>query len=107
MAKFSPPESFDFSHPELWPEWKQRFHRFRITTKLDKESEEVQVCTLLYPLGKEAKHIVSTFVYAAEGDKNKYDIVLEKLDNYFVPKVYVKHERARFHQRVQKRGRIN
>ncbi|RXN36190.1 Transposon Ty3-G Gag-Pol poly [Labeo rohita] len=71
MAKFSPPESFDFSHPELWPEWKQRFHRFRIATKLDKESGEVQVCTLLYSLGKEAEHIVSTFVYAAEGDENR------------------------------------
>ncbi|RXN04213.1 Retrovirus-related Pol poly from transposon [Labeo rohita] len=104
MAKFSPPESFDFSHPELWPEWKQRFHRFRIATKLDKESGEVQVCTLLYSLGKEAEHIVSTFVYAAEGDENRYDIVLDKLDNYFVPKVNVIHERARFHQRVQKQG---
>ncbi|KAI2646083.1 Retrovirus-related Pol polyprotein from transposon opus [Labeo rohita] len=104
MAKFSPPESFDFSHPELWPEWKQRFHRFRIATKLDKESGEVQVCTLLYSLRKEAEHIVSTFVYTAEGDENRYDIVLDKLDNYFVPKVNVIHERARFHQRVQKQG---
>lgn len=72
MAKFSPPESFDFSHSELWPEWKQRFHRFRIATKLDKESEEVQVCTLLYSLGKEAEHIVSTFEYAADGIENRY-----------------------------------
>lgn len=99
MAKFSPPESFHSSHPELWPDWKHRFHRFRIVTKLDKESE-VQACTLLYSLGKEAEHIVSTFVYVAEGDENRYNIVLEKLDNYFVPKVNVIHERARFHQRV-------
>lgn len=71
MAKFSPPESFDFSHPELWPKWMQHFHRFRIAMKLDKESGEVQVCTLLYSLGKEAEHIVSTFVYVEDGDENK------------------------------------
>lgn len=58
----------------------------------------------MYSLGKEAEHIVSTFVYAADGDENRYDIVLEKLNNYFVPKVNVIHERARFYQRVQKQG---
>ncbi len=102
MPKFSPPESFNFSHPELWPEWKQRFQRFCIATTLDKESREVQVCTLLYSLGKEAEHIVSTFEYTEDGDENRYNIVLEKLDNYFVPKVNVIHERVRFYQRVQK-----
>ncbi len=66
--------------------------------------EEVQVCTLLYSLGKEAEHIISTFVYVTEADENKYDIVLKKLDNYFVPEVNVIHERARFHQHIQKQG---
>ncbi|KAL1246549.1 hypothetical protein QQF64_034594 [Cirrhinus molitorella] len=59
------------NHPELSPEWKQRFHRFRIATKLDKESKEVQVCTLIYSLRKEAEHISSTFVYAEGGDENR------------------------------------
>lgn len=85
MAKFSPPDGFDFSHPELWPEWKQCFQRFCIATKLDKESGEVQVCTLLYSLGKEAEHIVSTYEYVEDGDENRYNIVLQKLENYFVP----------------------
>lgn len=104
MAKFPPPENFDFTRPELWPEWRQRFKRFRIATKLHKETEEVQVCTLLYSLGKEAEHVFKTFSFAEEGDENKYEAVLEKLDNYFVPKVNVIHERARFYQRIQKHG---
>lgn len=48
------------------------------------------------------KQIVKTFVYAHGDDANKYEIVLEKLDNYFVPKVNVNHDGARFHKRAQK-----
>ncbi len=29
---FQPLDNFDFSHPESWPEWCQRFHRYRIAT---------------------------------------------------------------------------
>ena len=33
-----------------------------------------------------------------------YEVVLGQLDCYFVPKVNVIHERARYHQRAQKHG---
>ncbi len=101
MAKFQPPDNFDFSHPERWPEWHQRFHRYRIATKLDKEEAEVQVCTLLYSMGKEAEQVYQTFTFG-KGDREDYDAVITKLDNYFVPKVNVIHEHARFHMRIQK-----
>ena len=104
MAKFPPPDNFDFSRPELWPEWKRRFHRYRIATKLNKEEEEVQVCTLLYSLGSQAEQIVRTFTYNEDGDENKYDVVLDLLDKYFVPKVNLVHERAKFYQRAQQHG---
>ncbi|KAL7837467.1 hypothetical protein SRHO_G00271780 [Serrasalmus rhombeus] len=42
MAKFNPPENFYFSLPEQWPEWRQRFERYRIATKLNKEDGEVK-----------------------------------------------------------------
>ncbi len=104
MVKFPLPDNFDFTHLELWPEWKKRFHRYRKATKLNKEEEEVQVCTLLYSLRSEAEQIVKTFVYANANDANKYKVVLGNLDNYFMPKVSVIHERARLHQRTQKHG---
>ena len=65
MAKFAPPESFDFSKPETWPEWKQRFLRFRLATKLNKEEEEVQVAALLYGMGKKQKRCSNSlfFIY--------------------------------------------
>ena len=104
MAKFPPPENVEFSRPQLWLEWRQRFQHYRIATKLHKETGEVQVCTLLYSLGKEAEQVFKTFQFDQRGDKSKYETVLDKLDNYFVPRVNVIHERARFHQRVQKHG---
>ncbi|KAK6493915.1 hypothetical protein HHUSO_G330 [Huso huso] len=104
MVKFHPPDNFDFSRPELWPEWRQRFLRYRIATKLDKESGEVQVCTLIYSLGKEAENVLKTFTFDTNTDDKDYDIVMRKMDEYFVPKRNIIHERARFHQRVQKQG---
>lgn len=104
MAKFPPPESFDFSRPEQWPEWRQRFQRYRVATKLNLEDGEVQVCTLLYSLGKEAEQVYKTFAFDEGEGEDDYEIVLEKLNNYFVPKVNTIHVRARFHQRTQRPG---
>lgn len=75
-------------------------------TKLNKEDGELQVCTLLYSLGKEAEQVYKTFTFLDEDeeDPNDYETVMAKLDNYFVPKVNTIHERARFHQRTQKPG---
>ncbi|KAL7874745.1 hypothetical protein SRHO_G00057150 [Serrasalmus rhombeus] len=42
MPKFHTPEAFDFTQSSTWPMWKQRFARFRIATKLDKEDQDVQ-----------------------------------------------------------------
>lgn len=62
MVKFSPPENVDFICAKQWPEWLQQFQGYRAATKLNLETGEVQVSTLLYPLGKEAEHVNNTFV---------------------------------------------
>lgn len=59
---------------------------------------------MLYSLESEAEHIVKTFVCANAVDENNYDVIMDKLDTYFRPKVNVIHKRARFHQRGQKTG---
>ena len=55
-------------------------------------------------MGKEAEQVFKTFQFDQRGDENKYETVLDKLDNYFVPEVNVIHEPAHFLQRVQKHG---
>ncbi|KAK0133586.1 hypothetical protein N1851_030913 [Merluccius polli] len=101
MAKLGPPESFDFTRPAEWPMWRRRFGRFRVATKLDRDSGEVQVNTLLYAMGREAEAIYDSFVYdGAEEDDDvdddgeagrsrpelDYDTVIAKFSDHFVPK---------------------
>ncbi|XP_024119315.1 uncharacterized protein LOC112140549 [Oryzias melastigma] len=104
MAKFNPPESFDFTQPSAWPAWRQRFSRYRIATKLDHEAGEVQVNTLLYAMGKEAEPIFSTFTYTDDDDEDYYEAVVRQFDEHFVPKRNTIHERACFHRRSQRPG---
>ena len=40
----------------------------------------------------------------AEGDEKKFDVILAKFDQYFVPKRNVNHEQALFHQRNKRQG---
>ena len=46
MSKFNPPSNFQFDKPNEWPEWRDRFSRYRLATKLNKDDGEVQVSAL-------------------------------------------------------------
>eukprot|EP00117_Sycon_ciliatum_P040397 scpid36764/ scgid3433/ len=97
MAKFQPPESFDFSAPENWPRWKSRFSRFQIATKLSSESAEVQISTLIYSLGPTADDIFQRELsFAQDSDKDDFDKVVDAFDKYFAPADNVIHERTQF-----------
>ena len=80
FAKFSPPEQFDFRKPEAWPDWKQRFARYRVASLLAENDEVVQVNALIYSMGAEAEHIFKSFTFAAVGDSYKYNVVMAKFD---------------------------
>ncbi|KAK0134017.1 hypothetical protein N1851_030423 [Merluccius polli] len=91
MAKFHPPTNFSFDKPAEWPDWKRRFVRFRTATKL-KKMARCRMCL-----------VCSRF--PEEGDEeDDFDVVLAKFDEYFVPRRNVIHERACFHQRLQRPG---
>lgn len=104
MAKFNPPTDFPFDKPTEWPDWKQRFVRYRTATKLNKEDGDVQVSCLIYAMGSESENIYRSFTFAEDRHRNDFDKVIEKFDEYFVPRRNVIHERACFHQRVQRTG---
>ncbi|KAK9519969.1 hypothetical protein VZT92_022659 [Zoarces viviparus] len=104
MAKFNPPMNFSFDKPGEWPEWKQRFVRFRTATKLDKEDGTVQVSSLIYAMGSESEDIFRSFAFTEDGHRDNFVRVLGKFDEYFVPRRNVIHRRACFHLRVQRPG---
>ncbi|KAL6491496.1 hypothetical protein MHYP_G00018410 [Metynnis hypsauchen] len=104
MAKFNPPTGFSFDKPGEWPDWKQRFVRFRTATKLDKEDGAVQVSSLIYSMGSESENVYRSFAFDEERHKDNFDRVLGKFDEYFVPRRNIIYERACFYQRVQRPG---
>ena len=63
MPKFNPSEPMSFDAPAKWPEWKERFARFRIATKLHKNEGEIQVALLKYAMGKQAENIFKSFTF--------------------------------------------
>ena len=105
MFKLNPPEQLNFANPSEWTDWKERFTRFRMASKLDKEDDEkVQISTLIYCMGKESEHIYKSFTFDPVDNKDKFDPVLKKFDEYFIPKRNIVHERANFHHRMQAKG---
>lgn len=93
--------TFNFSNPSEWPDWRQRFTRYRIATKLHKDDDDIQVNSLIYAICKEAEHIFKSLAFAEAEDEEKYDKVVEKMDKYFVPKRNIIHERTRIKERKQ------
>ena len=99
-TKIIPPEGFDFKRPEEWEKWIRRFNRFRIASELHKESEEIQINSLIYAMGPSAADVLTTFEFD-KGEEAKFDIVKLQFDQYFNVRRNVTYERAKFNQRRQ------
>ena len=100
---FQPPDPMDFTNPGSWHQWKSRFQRYALVTKLKKEDSVIQVSTLIYCMGPEAEQVFSSFTFEEDSDKDDYDKVLEKFDSHFIPKKNIIFERAKFIKSKQTR----
>ena len=93
---FKPPKEYDFSAPEQWRQWRQRFLRYRSAAKLERENNTTQVSALIYSMGPEAEKLVKPLT-----ENSPFEEVVKHFDNHFIPKVNVIHERAKFHLCIQ------
>ena len=98
--QIQPPGEFDFTHPEQWSRWIQRFERFCSASGLKARDEERQVNTLVYSMREKSEDIMTTFNLTGDNAK-KYDSVKEKFDNYFIKRRNTIFERAKFNTRKQ------
>ena len=96
MATFqvAAPEPFNFSKPETWHKWIQRFDRFRSAAGLEDKSGVTQMNSLIYSMGPEADDIFASFALN-DVNKKKYAIVKDKFDNHLIVRRNVIFERAR------------
>ena len=100
-VQLKPPSPFPFHRPDEWQRWKRRFEQFREASGLSSESQQRQVCMLLYTMGEEAEDtLMSTKI--TEDDKKDYAKVIAKFDSFFRVRKNVIFERAMFNRRCQK-----
>ena len=54
------PQEFNFSRTEDWPKWIRRFERYRQASELNKKDDTLQINTLIYAMGHQAKDILTS-----------------------------------------------
>ena len=64
----------------------------------------MQVSALIYTMGIEPEHVLKSFTLAEEDD-SKIGVILAKVDEHFVLKRNIIHERARFHKGIKTKER--
>ena len=55
-------------------------------------------------MGPKDDHVLASFKFDAADDADKFDVILQKFNSYFIPKRNMTYERAQFHCRQQKDG---
>ncbi|XP_067944926.1 uncharacterized protein [Watersipora subatra] len=99
--KVDNPKSLDFANAATeWSDWLRRFKRFCNISGLAYQSNEVQVDTLLYIMGRESDDIYDQLEFDEEEERT-LDVVTEAFTQYFQPRRNVLHYRTQFYQRKQ------
>src|SRR5277367_1759211 len=80
-----PPPEFDFTSPSEWPKWTRRWERFRITSRLETDSDRQQVNSLIYHMGDTAEDILLSF-QLTEAQAEDYVVVVKKFNTHLIAK---------------------
>ena len=98
-----PPKPMDFTGKmaDNWKKFKQRFELYKVASGAHVKNDETQVPLLLHVMGDEALEVYNSFTWADDEEKNKYEVVLKKFEDMFMPKKNVIMERFEFNQAVQ------
>ena len=97
LTGLPPPMPTDGELTLAWRKWRQRFTIYLKATRQADDSTPpgVKTSLLLHAIGYDS---------FALGDKEKYDIVLQRFEDYYAPKANVTCERYKFFTRSQEEG---
>ena len=106
LTGLPPPMPTDGELALAWRKWRQRFTIYLKATRQadDSTPPDVKTSLLLHAIGSEGLEVYDSFAFEEEGDKEKYDIVLQKFEDYYMPKANVTCERYKFFTRSQEEG---
>nr|XP_050038007.1 uncharacterized protein K02A2.6-like [Dermacentor andersoni] len=65
-VNFQPPAPFDFANPPTWATWLSRYEDYAAVSGLTQASEDMQIRSILYCMGPEARPLLETFSLDAQ-----------------------------------------
>ena len=87
-----------------WREFKEQLQWFLAGTESSDKSDAVKIGIMLSHAGKEAREIYKTLAWREDGDKDKFDKVLEAFERFCLPQKNILYERHRFWSLHQEEG---
>ena len=87
-----------------WREFKEQLQWFLAGTESGEKSDAVKIGIMLSHAGKEAREVYKTLTWAADGDKDKFDKVLEAFEQFCAPQKNILYERHGFWSLHQEEG---
>ena len=106
MDRFTPPDPLPFEGniAEQWRKWKQELTLYITAAEKDKKSDMVKSSILLTCIGKKGREIYNTFTFDNVDDNMKFNIIIEKFDEYCSPRKNITFQRYKFFTCRQKEG---
>ena len=89
-----------------WRKWRKKYEIYLKATRQadDKTPSDVKTSLLLHAIGSEGQEIYEGFSFDNDEDREKYDVVLNKSETFYAPKVNITCERYKFFTRSQEEG---
>lgn len=75
--------------PDEWKNFKRDFELFLVATSKDEADTKVKSALLLRTIGRRGNQIYESFTWTQAADKNTYDVIITKFDDYCKPRVNV------------------
>lgn len=107
MEVFRPPAELNFSIgnvAENWRIWCQKLRNFLIATEKNDKPDSTKIAILLNLLGDEGVSIFNTFRFEEGKSADKFEDVLERFNEYCIPRKNVVFERHKFFSCSQVEG---
>ena len=106
MERFSPLDTLSFESHNLstnWKRWKQDLNFYLAATEKDSEGNKVKSSILLHCIGHKGREIYNTFLVEPREHSMIFTKIIEKFDEYCIPRKSITFLRHKFftHRQVQ------
>ena len=107
MEKFNPPDPliFDGNIREHWKRWKQELELYLVVTENKERKENKVKCSIfLSCIGPQGREIYNTFTFSQEEENFDYNAIVQKFENFCIPRQNITLLRYKFLTYKQKEG---